>query len=124
MATDLRPVRLRCEHLTNPLGIDVPQPRLSWTLAAERRGQRQTSFQVWVASSPELLAAGQPDIWDSGQIASDRSVDFSYGWQPLDAVQRAWWQVRVWDRDGEVSDWSAPAWWEMGLPRAEDWQGK
>ena len=25
---------LRCEYLTDPLGIDVPQPRLSWKLAA------------------------------------------------------------------------------------------
>ncbi|MGN6809662.1 MAG: family 78 glycoside hydrolase catalytic domain [Thermomicrobiales bacterium] len=123
MATDLRPERLCCEHLTNPFGIDVAQPRLSWTLAAERRGQRQTSFQVWVASNSELLAAEQPDIWDSGRIAGP-SLGFHYGWQPLDAGQRAWWQVRVWDRAGEVSEWSAPAWWEMGLPRAEDWHGE
>lgn len=33
-STDLRPERLRCEYLTDPLGIDVLHPRLSWTLTA------------------------------------------------------------------------------------------
>ena len=28
------PSQLRCEYLTNPLGVDTPQPRFSWVLAA------------------------------------------------------------------------------------------
>ena len=46
---------LRCEYLHEPLGIDEPQPRLSWTLKSQQRGQRQTAYQVLVASSPEAL---------------------------------------------------------------------
>ncbi|HEU4721355.1 MAG TPA: hypothetical protein VFS59_08330, partial [Gemmatimonadaceae bacterium] len=34
--------RLRTEHATNPIGIDEPAPRLSWTLHADRRGTRQS----------------------------------------------------------------------------------
>jgi len=52
---------LRCEYRDNPLGIDAAKPRLSWTMNAgtqktEARGQKQTAYQVLVASSPELLA--------------------------------------------------------------------
>ncbi|MFA0734295.1 MAG: hypothetical protein OGMRLDGQ_000795, partial [Candidatus Fervidibacter sp.] len=28
----LRVTSLRCEYRVNPLGIDVPQPRLSWVV--------------------------------------------------------------------------------------------
>ena len=31
-AAALRPADLRCEYLVSPLGIDVPQPRLSWRM--------------------------------------------------------------------------------------------
>jgi alpha-L-rhamnosidase len=34
-------VNLRCEYLTDPLGIDVVKPRLSWVM--EDRGQESGS---------------------------------------------------------------------------------
>ncbi|MDR2765709.1 MAG: hypothetical protein LBB90_11850, partial [Tannerella sp.] len=37
---------LRCEYLTRPSGIDVPQPRFSWRIAAEERGVYQTAYRV------------------------------------------------------------------------------
>ena len=73
---------LRCEDCENPLGIDVAKPRLSWVIEvrgqrSEDRGQRQTAYQVLVASSEELLAKDLGDLWDSGKVASDRSVAIS-----------------------------------------------
>ena len=60
---------LRCEYAENPLGIDSPQPRLSWVLESEQRAQRQTAYQVFVASSEQLLKPGKADLWDSGKVA-------------------------------------------------------
>jgi hypothetical protein len=31
------------------------------------------------------------------------------------------WKVRIWDKDGKASAWSAPAGWSMGLLKPEDW---
>lgn len=42
-----------CEYRKNPLGIDITQPRLSWQLASDRRGVKQTVYQILAASSPE-----------------------------------------------------------------------
>jgi alpha-L-rhamnosidase len=56
----------RCECLTDPLGIDVEKPRLSWVIESGKRGERQTAYRVLVASTPELLAKDQGDLWDSG----------------------------------------------------------
>ena len=44
------PSGLRCEYLTDPVGIDVPQPRLSWVLEHAARGERQTAYQILVST--------------------------------------------------------------------------
>ena len=118
------PVTLTCEYLEDPPVVDVPNPRLSWINVANElvRGQSQTAWQVRVASSPVKLK--KPDLWDSGKIHSDQSTRVRYDGRPLVSRQECWWQVRVWDRDGVVSDWSEPGWWRMGLLKPEEWQAK
>jgi alpha-L-rhamnosidase len=115
---------LRCEYLIDPLGIDEPRPRLSWTLRSGRRSERQSAYRVLVASDAQRLGAGVGDLWDSGKVERDRSVHVVYGGPDLAAGQRCWWAVRVWDGDDEPSPWSGPAWWEMGLLRSEEWRGE
>jgi alpha-L-rhamnosidase len=117
---------LRCEYRENPLGIEVAKPRLSWVIEVgdqkpEARGQQQTAYQVLVASSEELLEKDQGDLWDSGKVASDESVNCVYGGKPLDSSSYCGWKVRVWDGAGTLSAWSAPARFLTGV-RA--WQGK
>ena len=114
---------LRCESLENPLGIDVTQPRLSWQLNSTERGQKQTAYQILVASSEKNLAKGKGDLWDSGKILSDQSIQVDYAGKPLESRAQCFWKVRVWDKDGKMSE-SKPALWTMGLLRAEDWNAK
>jgi len=69
--------QLRCEYLKDPLGIDTPQPRLSWVLevgGGAARGEVQTAYQVLVARNRNELAADQGDLWDTGQVKSDQSI--------------------------------------------------
>jgi alpha-L-rhamnosidase len=118
---------LRCEYLTDPLGIDVVQPRLSWKLTAldkNARGQKQTAYQVLVASSEQTLAQGTGDLWDSGFVASDQSVHVVYGGKPLASGAACSWKVRVKDEQGTLSEWSKPARWTMGLLADSDWSAK
>lgn len=109
---------LRCEYRHDPLGIDVSRPRLSWVIEEgsqrlQARGWRQTAYQVVVMGS-----------WDSGKIASDQSQNIEYGGKPLVSGTRYEWQVRVWDNAGQVSEWSKPATWTMGLLKPEDWTAR
>ena len=60
---------LRCEYRSNPLGIDVARPRLSWIIDSNERGERQTAYRILVASSTEKLAQDEGDLWDSGKVA-------------------------------------------------------
>lgn len=121
------PQHLTCEHLNNPLGIGIAQPRLSWELRAREaalRGLSQRAYQIRVASSPARLTRGVADLWDSGRVRSDESVDVVYAGRALASHQECFWQVRVWDQDGRPSAWSRPAWWTMGLLRPEDWSAR
>lgn len=86
LAAALSPERLRCEYLSNPLGIDLAQPRLSWVLrpsSAGARGERQTAYRVLVASTPQLLRDDMGDLWDSGKVSSDETIHIEYSGKPL-----------------------------------------
>ena len=121
--TSLRVTNLRCEFSTDPLGIDIAQPRLFWCVESSDRGQRQTAWRILVASSRESLAEDRGDLWDSGRIASDQTTFVRYAGRPLASSQRVFWKVCAWDRDGHVTPWSEPAKWTMGLLAPGDWKG-
>jgi hypothetical protein len=118
------PTDLRCEALTNPLGIDRPAPRLSWAIPPGKRGLTQTASQVLVADSPEALAAGRGTLWDSGKVPSSQSQWVPYAGKPLGKGARCWWKVRVWDQAGRPSPWSEPASFSVGPLSAADWSGQ
>ena len=50
---------LKCEYKTNPLGIDVSKPRLSWKLMESQRAAVQTAYHIRAANNVEDLSAGQ-----------------------------------------------------------------
>ncbi|MCZ6771229.1 MAG: family 78 glycoside hydrolase catalytic domain, partial [Proteobacteria bacterium] len=116
--------RLRCEYRDRPLGIDHSAPRLGWILESSLRGQEQSAYRVLVARSVEGLQAGRGDLWDSGKVESSQSVNILYAGDVLVSGQGCFWKVKVWDKDGVSSDWSAPSSWEMGLLKAGDWKGR
>ncbi|MEW5974183.1 MAG: family 78 glycoside hydrolase catalytic domain [Acidobacteriota bacterium] len=123
-AAGVRPANLRCEYRVNPLGLDIPRPRLSWVLEVDQAGERaqkQTSYQVLVASAPDQLAAGRGDLWDSGQVFSDQTLHVEYAGKALKSGTWCYWKVHVWDQHGKPSGWSPTAYWSMGLLERSDW---
>ena len=115
---------LRCEYAVNPIGIDAVSPRLSWELSDPRRGAAQSAHQVLVARSFDELTEDRGTLWDTGKVATDQSIHVAYHGSPLALRQRCFWKARVWDHEGEPSDWSDPAFWEMGLLERAGWTGK
>lgn len=126
LQAQLLPQRLRCEHLENPLGIDVTQPRLSWQLEAQsnERAQYQTAYRILVASSPEKLERNVGDLWDSGKVSSDQSILVPYEGKALHSRLSCWWKVKAWDKQGQPGPWSTVGFWEVALLKADDWAAR
>jgi len=121
---DLSVQGLRCEYLSNPLGIDVRKPRLSWRLGPAASVRGQSGYRVLVASTAAILQKDQGDLWDSGHIASEQSTWVDYGGKTLSSGQRAYWKVRVWTDAGKATPWSAQATWSTGLLESSDWHSR
>jgi alpha-L-rhamnosidase len=120
-ATGLQVAGLRVEGLVNPLGLDVAKPHLSWQLISSQRNVRQSAYRLVVGSSAAEVAAGRGDLWDTGRVASDQSLDIVYKGHPLPSRQRCWWTVQVWDEAGRSAPLPASSSWEMGLLSPTDW---
>jgi len=118
------PTNLLCEYTVNPLGIDVVKPRFSWIPDHTERGQFQSAYQVLVASSKENLEKEEADMWNSGKVESDNSVNVVYEGKALESGKTYYWKVRYWDKEGKVSPYSQIARFEMGLLRKEDWEAE
>lgn len=114
--------KLECEYHSNPIGIDISQPRLSWQILSDENNLKQTSYEIRVADTPENLVKRSSLIWTSGIVKSDQSVNVTYKGPQLISMQRVYWQVRVWDNKDKVTEWSAPAYWEMGILEPDNWK--
>ena len=115
------PHALRCEYLTDPIGIGTTRPRLFWQLDDDRPGAAQTGYRILVASSADRLAGERSDLWDSGEVASEQHAQVVYDGSPLRSRTRAFWKVRILDAEGEISPWSETASFELGLLEPSDW---
>lgn len=113
------PNHLVCEYLENPLGVHETAPRLSWRLDLPLK--RQTAYRILVSSDRDLLDRNEADVWDTGKVDTDQSTHVVYAGRLLESGKYYFWKVRVWTSEGGPTDYSEPAYWQMGLLRDSDW---
>ncbi|GAB4323428.1 MAG: glycoside hydrolase family 78 protein [Promethearchaeota archaeon] len=123
MTTAPRVVGLRCDGMVDPACAPRPDPVLSWKVTGVRRRRFVTAaYQLQVATSPTLLAAGRPDAWDSGKVDEPWASKARYAGVELPAFARVHWRVRVWSDAGEESQWSETATFGVGPREPRDWE--
>lgn len=104
---------LTCEYRSNPLAVETEKPHLSWKILSEERGVNQQAYRILVADSREQLDKNQGNVWDSGKIPSDQSINIPYAGKELKTDACYYWKVKVWNQAGEESDWSESAMWRQ-----------
>ena len=105
-------VNLKTEYLRNPVGIDIPNPRLFWNCQG---GVTQTAYRILCRDEAGEL------LWDSGR-RDGSTMCVPYAGKPLTSRSRVLWQVMLWDEADEAGDWSEEAYFELGLLSARDWK--
>ena len=99
----MNPIRLKTEHLFDPLGIDVQNPRLMWNAEG---GVKQKAYEIVT------------EKWQSGKVESDEMhAEYPLA---LTSRERVTWKVRLWDEHDRPGDW-AEGFFEMGLLDKTDW---
>ena len=122
-AKPLDPVRLRVNDRIHPIGIGPAPPLFSWIPADSSSGERQTAYEIRVASSEAGLKAKQPDRWSSGKVKSALVAGIPYQGKRLTSRELCYWQVRTWNSRDQASPWSAVSRFETGLLSNQDWAG-
>ncbi|MFT2008319.1 glycoside hydrolase family 78 protein [Pontibacter sp. 13R65] len=113
---------LRAEYLVNPLGIDAPNPRLSWRLDDNRRGAAQTAYKIVVGTDSAEVSQGKGSYWDTGKITSGNNR-VVYGGKSLQPFTKYFWAVSLWDKDAQPATSAKIASFETGMMGAANWQG-
>ena len=113
---------LKCEYHENPMGIDVILPRLYWKLKAEEGEKHllQTAYRIQVVEDAPYFE--ERILWDTQKYKSDQSTHVGYGGPIPTSRKKYYWRVKIWDNKGRESEWSQPAFWEMGLLNSQDWK--
>jgi alpha-L-rhamnosidase len=119
----VQPGDLRVEYLSNPMGIDTDQPRFSWKLNSEERNINQKAYQLIVSTSRAETIKKNGQIWDSGKITTNETVNIEYNGKPLQSNTKYYWRVGVSINDGKFI-WSEPAFFHTGILDEKEWKAK
>ena len=77
-----------------------------WTLPYF--SQAQKSYQILVASSKENIDRNVGDLWNSGCVFSNNSLNVEYKGKQLEVGKTYYWRVRYWDYLNRTSQYSEP----------------
>lgn len=100
----MQAIRLKTEHLLDPIGVDFVAPRLYWNCSG---GRKQTAYQIVAADDSGST------LWDSGKVGS-AAMCVKWGGAPVPPKTKVLWKVRLWDEDAAVGDWSEAS-FETGI---------
>ncbi|NOX67277.1 MAG: alpha-L-rhamnosidase [Chlorobi bacterium] len=90
------PTGLMVEFIRQPEQIEVldSKPEFSWIVPIDTK--HQTAYQIQVSSTRSKLEKDEADIWNSGVLRSNRSVEVECG-SVLKPNTAYYWRVKIWN---------------------------
>src|ERR1700694_5450492 len=79
---------LLIENLSNPIGLDIKQPRFTWQLVSDKRNIMQSAYEIRVTP----VVNGKVTTCNSGKVISDQSVQVPYKGVALESGRKYYWQ--------------------------------
>ena len=111
---------LRCEFVSQPMGIDVQNPRFSWNFVG-KPSFFQGSYMLEIASDPELLKNGKADVYVSEKSHSSKSY-CELKLNKLSNKTKYFWRITAWDISGEQKVQSPVTLFETGVGSSTSWK--
>lgn len=116
-----RPVNLRTEHLSTPLGIDNPNPRFTWQIAQGARSVLQESYTIYVGTDSADVARRKGNYWKTS--SRDGVCHTVYDGKPLQPFTKYYWGVEITDNHGVPGALSVSG-FETGMMDTSGWKGQ
>ncbi len=121
---EAQPINLKCAFISNPIGIDDTLIHFNWELSFNEKLNRQTGYQIIIATRPELLLVAKPDIYDSG-LKNSVKQDTNICLPQLKSYTRYYWSVKVIGGNNKVGVQSKVEWFETAkIQGKEGWSGQ
>ena len=94
------PIEPKCEGLANPTALLDLSPEFTWKFSDADNPDNQSAYQILVASTSEILAANNGDVWDSGKVTSVAGGASLPETIVLKRGATYYWKVKTWDNLG------------------------
>lgn len=89
--------------------ISTFKPFLGWNIHSDLQNSIQTSYRILVSSNIDSLRKDKGDLWDSGKVMSNQSLNILYSGRPLEPEKVYFWKVQIADNHGNESAFSVPS---------------
>jgi alpha-L-rhamnosidase len=122
ITTEINVTNPCCEFMKEAL-IAKMSPRFSWELTSLQNGEKQTAWNIILSDNPETIKSGKGNVWDSGKQKGEETFGIKLPGERLKSFTKYYWKIRVWDRDGKVSNWSETEDFITGSFDKKDWKG-
>jgi len=121
-AQSTQPTDLKCEYLTNPIGIDATSPRFIWQLKDDRAGAIQSAYQIFVGTDSLEVKSGKGNAWHTAKTNLAKNL-VSYQGKALQPFTKYYWTVCLWDKNGKPTKPALTASFETGMMGVQNWKG-
>ena len=115
-------IQLQCEHLTNPIGVDMDHPRLTWQMNDVSKGAAQTAYRVIVGTDSIAVSNQKGNAWDSKKRMSNLNRT-NMGATKITPFTKYYWSVVLWNTQGKALPASPVASFETGMMDIHNWRG-
>ncbi len=102
------PGGLTVEYIREPALVKIVDPKPEFAWEVPQAAGYQQAFQLLVSSSKKLIDKNIGNMWDSGQVRSDQSINVEYKGKPLNEHTAYFWKVRIFDKDNRLTEYSVP----------------
>lgn len=113
-------VKLYCEYMENPYGIDFPEPRFNWSFSGESKSHEQKAYRLLVSNNLNDINNNIGNCWDSGVVKSSDTLNVMYAGLPLQSATKYYAIVQAYD-DTEKLITSSVQTFVTGLMSKDEW---
>lgn len=100
------PTDLTIEFIRQPESVLIQDNKPDYGWVVPNESVSQSAYQILVSSSQDIIEKNIGDVWNSGQVRSNKSSEIKHKGTILENGKTYYWKVRIWDQDNRLVKYS------------------